>query len=192
MNLIILMYERKPDVINMLSCCMKGCEVGNLNSVNKLIEYFAKLKDYDNLLKYYILKNKIDIEFTMEKLKTDFTENIEPEIKDDTCKKIRFLIKYKEYINDEYEEELNETYAIYHQVASTIDELNIHYCVSKNECCICYDTTYELMLNCKHSVCFVCYDKIDKCPLCNMVIRCGTKKKANRSNSISRIVASLF
>ena len=39
------------------------------------------------------------------------------------------------------------------------------------ECIICFEVAQPFLLECKHSVCYSCYHKIDKCPLCRKKIK---------------------
>jgi len=39
------------------------------------------------------------------------------------------------------------------------------------ECIICYDVAEPFILNCKHSVCYNCYHKLENCPFCRKKIR---------------------
>jgi len=39
------------------------------------------------------------------------------------------------------------------------------------ECMICYDVAEPFILNCKHSVCYNCYRKLENCPFCRKRIR---------------------
>jgi len=39
------------------------------------------------------------------------------------------------------------------------------------ECVICYDVAEPFIMNCKHSVCFNCYRKLDSCPFCRKIIK---------------------
>ncbi len=47
-----------------------------------------------------------------------------------------------------------------------IDINEIHY-ENNNECCVCFENIEpKLNFSCVHSVCHLCYDKLDKCPIC--------------------------
>jgi hypothetical protein len=39
------------------------------------------------------------------------------------------------------------------------------------ECIICFEVAEPFMLECKHSICYNCYHKIDSCPLCRKQIK---------------------
>jgi hypothetical protein len=39
------------------------------------------------------------------------------------------------------------------------------------ECNICYDVAEPFLLQCKHSVCYNCYHKLENCPFCRKIIK---------------------
>lgn len=39
------------------------------------------------------------------------------------------------------------------------------------ECIICFEVAQPFLLECKHSVCYGCYHKIDRCPFCRKKIK---------------------
>lgn len=75
------------------------------------------------------------------------------------------LINYKQYLSQENTKKLNDMMKTYHIIKNANETV-----YEKEECVVCYENKEYLDLHCGHKVCYMCYDKIEKCPLCRKII----------------------
>ena len=136
--------------------------LGNKKAMNNLSFYYKSIKDYKNMLKYFYKAYKINTlplsneselnsSYILDNL---FITNLN-QIDD-----ISLHMKYKNYLNKENFKKLNDKYCS-HLNFLKLENINII-----EECFICFENEYKIELKCKHSICFNCYPKINKCPFC--------------------------
>src|SRR5205807_1620364 len=94
---------------------------------------YRKQKDYDNMMKYYIMA----IELNDDEAKNNLNEHI------NETDNIQDLIKYKTYLNKENKEKYDKKYINYLQIKKY--ETNN---IKMEECCVCLEDNYMVGLKC--------------------------------------------
>ena len=162
----------------------KYYELDNNNKIKELINNNYKIQKIDTkiIIKYKILLH----EYTNKKLCEDIF-NLYYKLDVKTLEINDIFNNTKKYYNDIIYNDINNMIDIkYPQYLNkkNLDYLNNEYCKFlqlKNmfnkkplidKCIICFDNSEIITLNCHntHNVCYKCYTKINKCPLCRDII----------------------
>src|SRR5436190_1874763 len=122
-------------------------EKNNMMAINNLAYYYYKEKNYEEMKKYCVMaldKNNFVLD------KSIINQYLD--IKFD----VGFALKFKDYLTNYNYDLLNKFIIAYYKIKDVENLLNI----SKDKCAICYDIKYMIILKCKHSVCYECYEQI--------------------------------
>lgn len=148
---LALHYKEQKDFQKMINYYKLAIDHGNSNAMISLGNYYSRTKNYSNMIKYYVLAiefGNIGYDLINDALTNHKLDN-----------NLKYLLMCKKYINEQNMDNFTRLCIDFYDV---VDDMNMN----KQECCICYIETYFVTLKCHHSICFVCYDKINKCPLC--------------------------
>src|SRR5439155_958881 len=153
LNNLAFYYYKNNQFEDMLKYFLIGVDKGDTISMNNLAYFYYKEKNYEEMKKYCVMaldKNNFVLD------KSIINQYLD--IKFD----VGFALKFKDYLTNYNYDLLNKFIIAYYKIKDVENLLNI----SKDKCAICYDIKYMIILKCKHSVCYECYEQIDKCPLC--------------------------
>jgi uncharacterized protein len=143
-----LYYSEQKDYVNMKKYYLMAIEKGDSDAMYNLGLYYDEQKDYDNMKKYYLMA----IEKGHFKSLNNYIEN---------TKDYKLAYKYKSKLNNENKKLLEQYLSLCTQYLNNKIEL------TKDQCCVCLEEKYlQPFINCSHSLCNICYTKVNKCPLC--------------------------
>ena len=151
----------------------------NFVNVDKYIERLVQ-KDSKYKYIYYDAATKIQYSFgdnkmyykyliigaTLNENKCITCINAEIERNDKAYDLITHAYKHK-YLSKKNMIKFNKMLISYIKLNDFITENNLHHLIDqKEDCCICLENNVKIDLSCKHSLCYKCYEKINKCPIC--------------------------
>lgn len=156
---------------------LMAIKLNNIKAMCELGAFYKYMGEYDQMEKYYSMAiergdfeaNIILCEFFFSRKEYDiglkYVEPIKeccPEFFEDVDD-IKILLKYKDYLSGTKLREFNLAYCNYLSFLKESESIvNI-----SGECPICLEEeVYCIKLICDHLVCYECYPKIEKCPLC--------------------------
>ena len=164
-------YKRQNDYVNMIKyfemallIYSASFEIGSLSDTKTSSERY---KDVIETINDYLRDPYGGVYGCRE----NFGGNSEESDRDNDCKfsidNFDKLLVCKKYLDASNLKRLNTYLKIYCFARSSKNPIDIKI----NDCCICFDKREQLLFHCGHSVCFICYDKIDTfctkmCPLC--------------------------
>ena len=165
MNNLGYYYEKINEIDNMLKYYLMAIDKGNSNAMYNLGHYYAKINDIDNMLKYCLpaIENNYNRD---EKIIMLLNKNI---------KSIKHLMIFRKYLDKNNLNKLNEYISDYLKIQNDLKLYQSNYIIKK-ECPICYETDDHIIFLCNHSVCYMCYQKLNSeksfnCPLCRKQVK---------------------
>ena len=145
-------YKSRNNYKDMIIYFVMSAEKGDYDAAKELGNYYENISDCDRMMKFYEMAFSVITKYPSVLLTkyrkdtiTELINNYVSKLEDDACEK---MYRCRKYLDVNNFKRLNNIF----------------------ECCICFEKKEQLLLHCGHMVCFICYDQIDKCPLCRVLI----------------------
>ena len=180
-------YDEQKDYENMMKYYVMAIKEGNYYATYNLGSYFDKQNDYkkedndamyhlgcyyydqndcENMIKYFEMA--INAGYELDKI----TSKINKYLYESEHDNFENLFLCKKYLNNRNLKKMNKFFKIYYDykslgknVIDTIDEYSANIDVIDG-CDVCFKFLEHLDIPCKHKICYECYDKYHRCPVC--------------------------
>ena len=156
-ELLLDYYTYFTETDNIIQLLKLGAQKEIPEAMREFGNYYEKQGNNNEALKYHIMGAEKNDDICIDKI-NDYVA---------TTYCLTTYKKTKPWIKNNTKHKLNIALA----TALKFKDEDIKSVVHEDECCICLDTDYMLTFGCDHSVCYKCYNKIDKCPLCRASIK---------------------
>ena len=168
MNNLGVYFQKYNDLDNALKFYLMAAGKDNIYAMYNLGLHYKSENDFINMMKYYKMA-MLEPSQSNGYLNNNIIKSINNYLYDSCDNSLVFavddfskLLLCKKYLDAVNLKRLNAFIRIYCIACASKNKID----VKIDDCCVCFDKREHLLFHCKHSVCYLCYDKINSCPLC--------------------------